>query len=128
MATKKNTNLKKNLALGGAVLTGVAALAGAFFLYGTKAGTQKRKAVKGWALKAKGELLEKIENIKDLTEDKYIGLVDSVMGKYYKLKDKYGDDVELLSRELKSYWASLQKQTKTKTPIKKKVVAKKKVN
>jgi hypothetical protein len=114
MVTKKDTtkSVKKGLAIGGAVVAGLGAIAGAYFLYGTKAGEQKRKAVKGWMLKAKGEALEKIEAIKDITEEKYLSVIDSVMGKYDKLQDKYGDDVNLLKKELKSYWKVMQQKTK----------------
>lgn len=128
MATKKSTTtkssgLKKGLAVGGAVVAGLGAIAGAYFLYGTKAGEQKRKAVKGWMVKAKGEALEKIEAIKDLTEDKYTGAIDAVMGKYYKMKDKYGDEVDVLAKELRSYWKVMQKKAKGASP--KKVAVKK---
>lgn len=114
MATKKTNIVKKTLAVGGAI-AGLSAIAGAYFLFGTKEGAKKRKAIKGWALKAKGEVLEKIEQAKDLTEDKYMSLIDSAMGKYYKLKDKYGDDVDLLASELKSYWKTMQKSSSVKS-------------
>jgi hypothetical protein len=110
MATKKESQgngVKTSLA----VVAGIGALAGAYFLYGTDAGKKKRKEVKGWMLKAKGEVLEKIENIKDLSEDKYQGAVASVMKKYEGLREKYGEDVSVLYKELMSYWNHIKKHS-----------------
>ena len=58
---------------------GLAALAaaGTYFLYGKK-GAKNRKMIEGWTLKMKGEVLEKMETIKELNEDKYYKLVDTV--------------------------------------------------
>lgn len=126
---KEGSSLKKGLAVGSAVIAGIGAIAGAYFLYGTKDGAKKRKAIKGWALKAKGEVLEKVESIKDLTEEKYINAVNSVMKKYQNVKEKYGDEAEVLTKELTSYWNHLKKhalgQATPKTKGSKKVVAKK---
>lgn len=105
MAEKKGNGVKTGLA----IAAGIGALAGAYFLYGTEAGKKKRKQIKGWMLKAKGEVLEKIEGIADLTEEKYKAAVTAVMKKYDKFKDKYGDEVEMLYTELMSYWNHLKK-------------------
>jgi len=115
---KKNTQLKKNLKVGGAIVAGLGALAGAYFLYGTDAGKKKRKTVQSWMLKAKADVLEKIEKIEDLTEEKYMSAIESVMKKYYDLKDKYGDDATILYAELVSYWKHLKKHTANSNPKK----------
>jgi flagellar basal body-associated protein FliL len=53
---KMSTNTKVGIGLG---LTAAAVTAaGAYFLYGSKQAPQNRKKVKGWVLKAKGEVLE----------------------------------------------------------------------
>ncbi len=126
---KEGSSLKKGLAVGSAVIAGIGAIAGAYFLYGTKEGSKKRKVIKGWALKAKGEVLEKVESIKDLTEEKYLNAVNSVMKKYQNLKEKDGDEAEVLTKELSSYWNHLKKhalgQTAPKAKGTKKAVAKK---
>lgn len=115
MATKKGSGVKTGLA----VVASIGAIAGAYFLYGTDAGKKKRKEIKGWMLKAKGEVLEKIENVKDLSEDKYKSIVATVMKKYDGLKDKYGEDAAILYKELMSYWSHLKKHTGTGPTTKK---------
>lgn len=113
VVAKKETGVA--LGIAGAV---AAAIAGAYFLYGTKEGSKQRKNIKGWALKAKGEVLEKIENAKDLTEDSYNKTVSTVMKKYDKLKKDHGDEIAVVTKELTSYWNHLQKQFAKKAPKK----------
>lgn len=111
MASKKTTN--GGLAVAAGVAATIAAAAGAYFLYGTKEGKKTQKKVKGWALKAKGEVLEKIEKMKDVSEDSYNGAVASVMDKYKKTMKDHGDDVEAVKKELHGYWSHLKKHLKT---------------
>ena len=88
----------------------VAALAGALFLYGTDEGKKTKKKIKGWTLKAKGEVLEKIESIKDIDKEKYIKIVDSVIEKY---KGKVQDsevEIESLAKDLKKHWGIIAKK------------------
>ena len=99
-------------------MAGIGAIAGAYFLYGTEAGKKKRKQIKGWMLKAKGEVLEKIENIKDITEEQYKSAVTQVMKKYESFKEKYGDDVAVLHSELMSYWNQIKKHSGPKKATK----------
>lgn len=114
MATNKGNAVKKGLA----VVAGIGAVVGAYFLYGTDAGKKKRKEIKGWMLKAKGEVLEKIEDVKDLSEEKYKSTVATVMNKYSSFKDKYGDDVALLTKELLDHWNNIKKHVNVKSPSK----------
>jgi gas vesicle protein len=105
MAIKKNNSSAGKILGIGAV---IAAAAGAYFLYG-KGGTQRRKKVKGWALKAQGEVLEQMEKVKDFTEDKYDEIVDKVASKYSALKDIDRDEVDALITDLKKHWKSIKK-------------------
>lgn len=107
MSTKK----KKDEGSGvGFALTAIAAAAGAYFLYGSKDAKKNRKVVKGWALKAKGEVLEKIELAKEeLTEENYHKIVDTVAGKYEKVKNTSADEISEFGKELKSHWKSIKK-------------------
>ncbi len=116
---KEGSSVKKGLAVCVAVIASIGAIACSYFLYGTKEGAKKRKAIKGWALKAKGEVLEKVESIKDITEEKYVAAVNSVMKKYQNLKEKYGDEADMLSKELTSYWNHMKKHLGPKAPAKK---------
>lgn len=120
-AVKKETVAKKvgkDVAIVGLV---AAAAAVGYFLYGPK-GEKNRKKLKGWMLKMKGEVLEKVESLKEVNKEAYEKIVDQVGEKYKKLKDISEDEVESLSKKLKSHWAGIQKDNAPK----KRVTAKKK--
>lgn len=121
MATKKKQD--SGSGFGGLALAAAAA-AGIYFLYGSKDAQKNRKAVKGWALKLKGEVLEKIEAVKgELTEENYHKIVDSVAAKYKDRKE----EVEDLKKDLKSHWKSIKKHVGgTQTEAKKAVTSVKK--
>jgi len=113
MVMKKITNKKASdshfgtgLGIG---LVAAAGLVGAYLLYG-KDGAKNRKVVKGWALKMKGEVLEKLETMKDVSEDSYNTLVDTVAAKYYKVKSVDSVDVEMLAKKIKSQWKQFKKE------------------
>ncbi len=105
MASKHHKN-----GIGGITIAlAAAAAAGAYFLYGSKDAKKNRKAVKGWALKAKGEVLEKIENVKgELNEENYHKIVDGVMAKYKKVKNDHKEDIDNLVKEMKSHWKNIK--------------------
>lgn len=115
---------KKNSTTGLAVL-GAAALAGAgaYFLYGSKYAKKNRQKVKSWALKAKAEVLEQVEKVRELDTDQYKGVVDDVVARYKGVQGVTERELKALGNELKSYWSDLVKAGKTK---KRKVSAKKK--
>ncbi len=110
MTAKKSTTNGAGIAAG--VVGVIAAAAGAYFLYGTKAGKKTQKKIHSWALKAKGEVLEKLEKAKTISEGTYMAAVSDVMKKYAKLKQDHGPEVEAVTRELKSYWNHLRKHLK----------------
>ncbi len=113
---------KSGIGAGLAVVATLAAAAGAYFIYGTKEGAKTKKKVKSWALKAKAEVLEKIEKAKDITEESYNDTVATVMQKYEKMRAEHGDEIDAVTKELKGYWSHLKKHL---NPAKK-VAAKKK--
>jgi len=92
---------------------GVAAVAalGAYFLYG-KNGDRNRQKVTGWMLKLKGEVLEKVEEIKDLNEQEYYKIVDEISARYAKLEKVGAEELNHLSAELKDAWKHLSGQEK----------------
>lgn len=105
---------KKN----GGINTGVAiaalvAAAGAAFVYAsTGQGKKHAKKIKGWTLKAKGEVLEKLENAKDVSEDTYKDIVEKVSENYKKLKKIEGKEMDLFVKEMKSHWNRIRKEIK----------------
>ena len=119
MTKKKTSHNGEGSAIGAALV--VAAAAGAYFLYGSKDAKKNRKAVKSWSLKAKGEVLEKLEKAKDtINEENYHKIVDGVLTKYEKVKDAHKDDVEDVVKELKGHWKNIKKHL-APTPVKKNV-------
>lgn len=117
MATKKQAEGHPGIALA----LGAAAAAGIYFLYGSKDANKNRKVVKGWALKAKGEVLEKLEQVKgELTEENYHKIIDAVMTKYRKVKVEHSDDIDNLVKDMKSHWKNIKNHMskETKKPVK----------
>lgn len=102
-----------------------ASFAGAYYLYGTKDGAKKKEKIKGWMLKAKGEVLEKLENLKDVNEGTYTELVSGVMKKYQGIKSIDKAELEKLGVDLKKHWKNIKKHidaggVSTKKPVAKK--------
>lgn len=121
MAQKKNNSNKIGVSVGLGML--VAGIAGAYYLYGTKEGTKKRAKIKGWTLKAKGEVLEKLENLKDVNEVKYNEVLEMVMKKYRGLKNIDRGEIDALVVDLKKHWKNITRHIKSevKTGVKKTV-------
>lgn len=102
---------KSNVVVGvGITVAAAAAAAGALFLYGTKAGKQQKKKIKGWALKAKGEILEKIEGLKEVNEEAYNKIVTAVSDRYAKLKNIDPEELATLVKEVQGHWKNIKKQ------------------
>ncbi len=105
MKTKKKSSSHKGL---GAMAL-LAAAAGVYMLYGSKDASKNRKAIKGWTLKAKGEILEKLEQSKDLNEQKYHALVDTIAKKYAPLAQVGKTELQELVKETKGHWKHIKK-------------------
>jgi hypothetical protein len=101
------------------------AAAGAFFLYGSKNAAKNRKTVKSWALKAKAEVLEKLEDAQEMTQKEYEELIKSVAGAYAGAKNASKKDLVEFSKEMKDHWKQIEKAAaplkKTATTAKKTV-------
>ncbi|OGR76068.1 MAG: hypothetical protein A2X32_10840 [Elusimicrobia bacterium GWC2_64_44] len=103
--------MEKKKAIGTGI--GIAALAaiGAYFLTG-KRGAKNREAIKGWTLKMKGEILEKVEKVKKLDKDDYEKIVDEVAERYGKLEKVSGAELKRMSAELKKAWGHIKAELK----------------
>jgi len=69
-------------------------------------------------LKAKGEVLEGVEKMKNVTESEYNMVVDKVSTKYKSLKNIDPKEFEEMVRELRGHWKNIKKSI-TATPKKK---------
>mgnify|MGYP001811468612 CR=1 FL=1 len=102
----------------------VAALgAAAYVLFGPNA-KKNKKAIKGWAIKMKGEIIEKMEEAKEISEPVYHNIIDKVSAKYAKVKNMDPKDLEMVVAEVKKHWKAMMKDAKPKS--KKKVAKAKK--
>jgi hypothetical protein len=105
MAKKNNSNLKVGVGLGLAAVA--AAAAGAYFFYGPS-GSKNRKNMKAWAVKAKGEVMENVEKLSNISEKTYNQTVDQVLAKYKKLKHVAPKELADVQKELKSSWKAVK--------------------
>ena len=87
----------------------VAATAGTLFLYGKNA-KHNRKAVRGWTIKMKGEIVDKMEKLGEINQEVYHALVDEVTQAYGKLQYVDAQDLQKMAKELKSSWKDISKQ------------------
>ena len=123
MASKKTTKTtKKGASKAGkvaAVGVGVAALSVAAYLLFGPEGKKNRKKVRGWMVKMKGEIIEKCEKVKDVTEPVFDKIVDTVSSKYQKMAHVDDKELEASVKEIKKHWKSLVKDEKSKSKPKK---------
>lgn len=112
MQKKKQT---KSAVMPKAIGVGIAALAagaaGAYFLQSAK----NRKKLKGWMLKMKGEALEKIENLKEISEPVYHRAIDEAGRRYQVLKHIDQKELAQIVKELKGHWKHINKKISKKS-------------
>ena len=109
MARKVKARSKIGIApkiIGVGIAAVVAGIAGAHFLDSAK----KRKKLKGWMLKMKGEALERIENLREATEPAYHKAIDEAAKRYLTLKHIDQKELAAVTKELKSHWKSISRQ------------------
>src|SRR5256885_1917683 len=86
-----------------------AGASGAYFLYG-KRGAQNREKIEGWALQLKGEVLERMEKLKDINQQAYDQLVDETASRYGRTKRVSAHELKHLTAEMKNAWSHISKQ------------------
>lgn len=89
-----------------AIGAGVAALAAASYYFFGPEGQKHRKTAKGWMLKMKAEIVEKMENAKEMTQSTYDTIVDTVAKKYQK-----NPEIGMMVDMLKKQWRGISKST-----------------
>jgi len=102
-------NFVKVVATGAGIATVAAAIAGTYLLYGSKNAPKNRRKVKSWMLKARGEILEQLENISEVNEKIYHKIVKEVADKYQALKNIDKKDIAEFVDELKGHWKNIIK-------------------
>ena len=115
MAKKDDSNL--GLAAG---IGAIAAVAGAYFMYGSKKAAKNRKEVKSWLLKAKADVLEKLEDAQEMSKKDYEKVIDAVGAAYKDVKNVSKTEMADFKREMKGHWSEIEKATAPKkAPAKK---------
>jgi hypothetical protein len=115
--TSQNSSVGVMLGLAGLAVAGIA---GTYFLYG-KDGAKNRKKIKAWTLRAKADVLEKLEKAKEVSQESFHAVVDEITAKYAKVKDADPTDVEKFAKDLKKHWKDIKSEL---TPQSKKTVKK----
>jgi len=106
MPSKINKATAVKAAVIGASLAGLAATA--YFLFGPK-GKKRRQQAKAWAIKMKGEVVEKLETAREITEPIYREIIDTVAKEYKKGKKASQPEIDALAADLKKHWKSMSK-------------------
>lgn len=122
--TSKKAPESSNGALKAAGIAGIlgvaaAAAAGTYFLYGSKDAKKNRQKVQGWMFKAKGEVMDKLEKLKEVDEEIYNKVVDTVLSKYNQAKSIDAGDVQVMAADLKKHWKSIKASLSPKKVVKK---------
>ena len=102
--TTKTGGKAVKLAVLGATLAGAAA--GAYFFFGPK-GKKHQKDAKAWAIKMKGDVVEKLEKAGDVSESAYHGIVDAVADKYESAQKAGAPEIKALAADLKKHWKAI---------------------
>ena len=97
----------------GASLAGLAAVA--YFFLGPE-GKKHQKNVKSWAIKMKGDVVEKLEAARSVGEPSYHAIIDSVAAKYEKAKKTSPTEIKALAQDLKKHWKTISSSIKTEKP------------
>jgi gas vesicle protein len=121
----KKESQVKNVGKAVAVGAGIAALsAAAYVLFGPE-GKKNRKVIRGWAIKMKGEVIEKLENAKEISEPIYHDIVNKVSEKYAKVKNVNPEELTKAVEDLRKQWKNMVRDAKPKKKVAKKAPAQK---
>jgi flagellar basal body-associated protein FliL len=106
MQKKSNRSNAVKIAVVGASLAGLAATA--YFFFGPK-GKKHRQHAKAWAIKMKGDVVEKLEAAREITQPIYQEIIDRVAIEYKKGKKASQPEIDALAKDLKKHWKSISK-------------------
>lgn len=114
----------QKLSIGVGLTAAAVTAAGAYFLYGSKDAAQNRKKVKSWSLKAKAEVLEALENAKEITQEEFYDLVDGVTDTYTKVQKLSKTEAKDFKKEMIENWDDLMKDGIVKVTAAQRVISK----
>jgi len=114
---KAELTATQNVRIGIGLTAAAVAAAGTYFLYGSKNAVKNRKAVKSWMLKAKAEVLERLEDAKEMSKEEYEELINNVATKFSELKTASKVDIKGFKDEMKEHWKVIEKSAKPKKKV-----------
>ncbi len=109
--SEDNDMKTKDKMIGAGIGLAAVAAAGAYFLYG-KRGAKNRELISGWTLQLKGEVLEKMEKLKEINQPSFDRLVDETAERYGRVKRISASELAQIRSELKSAWTHISGQLK----------------
>lgn len=108
MANQKHMGAAGKAGIGAGIAASAAAAAlGVYLLYGSKNAPKNRAKVKGWMLKAKGEVLSELENMGQVTEGAYQDVVNRVLASYRGARNVRSAELVELAADLRRHWRNL---------------------
>jgi len=116
--------MSKRTKIGVGIGVAAAAVLAGLFLYG-KDGKKRLKKLRGWMLKAKGEVIDRVEKLKEVNEEAYYRVVDEVLRRYTNAREVGEGELLSLSSDLKKYWKDVKKDLKKDFEITEKKTVKK---
>jgi hypothetical protein len=96
----------------GVIGASLAGLAAGYFFLGPK-GKKHQKQTKAWAIKMKGDVVEKLETARRVSEPVYQEIIDSVAAEYKKGRRASQEEVSALARDLKKHWKIVSASART---------------
>jgi len=119
-AKSKDLSPSQQVGIGVGLTAAAVAAAGAYFLYGSDKAEKNRATVKSWALKAKADVLEHLEDAKKMTRAEFEQVVAGVATTYASAKSATKKDVAGFATEMMQHWDKLEGSVaKKKTAAKK---------
>lgn len=104
--------MKKQLTIG---ITAAAVAAGAYFFLGPD-GKKHRKQMKSWMVQMKGDVLEKLEDAKEVTEPVYNEIIDTVADSYAVANKIPRSEIGALAKDLKRHWNTIRRAMNSEKP------------
>lgn len=115
MTNSKNKDNGHGMSIGLGLAALAAAAAGTYYLYGSDKSAKNRRNVKSWMLRMKAEVMDEVENIKDLSQDSYEKVVDTVSKKYASIKSIDVEELTDLAKRMKDHWRDIQEDVSKTT-------------
>lgn len=103
----KNSGAMKLFVLGASL----AGLAAAYFFI--RPNSKKYiENTKSWVIKMKGDVVERLEQAREISESIYNEIIDSVAARYEKELKSSPEEVKALAKDLKTHWRAISRAAK----------------